>query len=364
MDFHACPIVKGLIPDVGGMVMMGSPTVMINSMMACRVMDMVVEIPGGPNPIAMGATNVFIGDSGGGGGGAGAGMSKAVSMPTLASMPAAAAAQAASLKYAADFGYPFCEKCQHVTDGMSSRSTVEEAAKSAAQTPATPLASPVSDSLDHQIDFNFKTESGDPIDDKSGFKLIHPGGRVEDGKLANGSFKRSGVRQGSYRMKFKYIDHCAWESKTALGEPKIAMNVVTSGMDDGTEVVFNVFQRFHSQTAPRATFKAKLHANKATAHFEYRQNVGESPGGEFIFEVNIGRKIALSDVLKITRYSISQMKGVQQRLKELGYDPGPIDGICGPRTKEAVEDFQTDNPELVVDGIPGPLTKRELNNTW
>src|SRR5215813_15145394 len=64
MDFHACPIVKGLIPDVGGMIMLGSPTVLINSMMACRVMDMVVEIPGGPNPVAMGATNVCIGDVG------------------------------------------------------------------------------------------------------------------------------------------------------------------------------------------------------------------------------------------------------------------------------------------------------------
>src|SRR5262245_33875254 len=62
MDFHACPIVKGVVPDVGGMVMMGSLGVLVNSMMACRVMDMVVEIPGGPNPIAMGATNVFIGD--------------------------------------------------------------------------------------------------------------------------------------------------------------------------------------------------------------------------------------------------------------------------------------------------------------
>jgi hypothetical protein len=64
MDFHACPIVKGLVPDVGGMVLMGSPTVLINSMMACRATDMVVEIPGGPNPIVMGASNVFIGDSG------------------------------------------------------------------------------------------------------------------------------------------------------------------------------------------------------------------------------------------------------------------------------------------------------------
>jgi len=64
LDFHACPIVKGLVPDVGGMVLMGSPTVLINSMMACRTLDMVLEIPGGPNPIVLGATNVFIGDAG------------------------------------------------------------------------------------------------------------------------------------------------------------------------------------------------------------------------------------------------------------------------------------------------------------
>ncbi len=61
MDFHACPIVKVLVPDVGGVVLVGSPTVLINFMMACRVMDQVVEIPGGPNPIAMGCPTVFIG---------------------------------------------------------------------------------------------------------------------------------------------------------------------------------------------------------------------------------------------------------------------------------------------------------------
>ncbi len=71
-DFHMCPIVKGLIPDVGGMALVGSPTVLINNMMACRVGDMIVEIPGGPNPIAMGCPTVHIGSAGGGGGGGGA----------------------------------------------------------------------------------------------------------------------------------------------------------------------------------------------------------------------------------------------------------------------------------------------------
>src|SRR5262249_20327335 len=118
MDFHACPIVKGMVPDVGGMVMVGSPTVLINSMMACRVMDMVVEIPGGPNPIAMGATNVCIGDAG-----AVAPVAPGVAAQRLAAwlaaMPAAAAAQAQTLIEAAKAGVPFCEKCQHVTDGQT-----------------------------------------------------------------------------------------------------------------------------------------------------------------------------------------------------------------------------------------------------
>jgi uncharacterized Zn-binding protein involved in type VI secretion len=61
IDFYACPIVKGVIPDVGGMVMISSPTVFIDFMMACRVMDQVVEVPGGPNPIAMGCHTVIIG---------------------------------------------------------------------------------------------------------------------------------------------------------------------------------------------------------------------------------------------------------------------------------------------------------------
>src|SRR5215510_13742976 len=119
MDFHACPIVKGLIPDVGGMIMLGSPTVLINSMMACRVMDMVVEIPGGPNPVAMGATNVCIGDAGVVAPATPGVPVIAVPKPSLASMPEAATAQARTLIEAAQAGVLFCEKCQHITDGLT-----------------------------------------------------------------------------------------------------------------------------------------------------------------------------------------------------------------------------------------------------
>jgi hypothetical protein len=142
MDFHACPIVKGMVPDVGGMVMVGSPTVLINSMMACRVMDMVVEIPGGPNPIAMGATNVCIGDAGAVAPVAPGAAAQRLAA-SLAAMPDAATAQAQTLIEAAKAGVPFCEKCQHVTDGQT-QSTAADPTE-ADPTRANPAAAPTAD---------------------------------------------------------------------------------------------------------------------------------------------------------------------------------------------------------------------------
>jgi len=68
MDQHACPAVSISGADGVGMVMIGSPTVFINNMFACRAMDIVMEIPGlamGPvNPIIMGCPTVMIGEVG------------------------------------------------------------------------------------------------------------------------------------------------------------------------------------------------------------------------------------------------------------------------------------------------------------
>jgi uncharacterized Zn-binding protein involved in type VI secretion len=55
-----CPLVDGLKPHVGGVVAVGSITVMIGGMPAARQGDMVVEA-GAPNAIALGAPTVLIG---------------------------------------------------------------------------------------------------------------------------------------------------------------------------------------------------------------------------------------------------------------------------------------------------------------
>jgi hypothetical protein len=57
------------------------------------------------------------------------------------------------------------------------------------------------------------------------------------------------------------------------------------------------------------------------------------------------------------------VSGVQARLKNLGYDPGPVDGILGPRTRAAVRSFQEDYG-LTVDGICGPQTRSKLKEIY
>jgi uncharacterized Zn-binding protein involved in type VI secretion len=59
-DIHVCPLANGPQPHVGGPVAVGSVTVLIGGLPAARVGDVIVE-PGGPNPIAAGASTVLIG---------------------------------------------------------------------------------------------------------------------------------------------------------------------------------------------------------------------------------------------------------------------------------------------------------------
>jgi uncharacterized Zn-binding protein involved in type VI secretion len=68
VDQHTCPAISVTGADGVGTVIMGSPTVFINNMMACRMGDIVAEKPGlalGPaNPIVIGCPTVIIGEVG------------------------------------------------------------------------------------------------------------------------------------------------------------------------------------------------------------------------------------------------------------------------------------------------------------
>ena len=49
------------------------------------------------------------------------------------------------------------------------------------------------------------------------------------------------------------------------------------------------------------------------------------------------------------------VRDLQEALKALGYDPGPIDGVFGAKTETAVKKFQQTR-EIPVDGVVGRVT--------
>lgn len=55
----------------------------------------------------------------------------------------------------------------------------------------------------------------------------------------------------------------------------------------------------------------------------------------------------------------TEVKNIQTRLKNWGYDVGTVDGIYGAKTEAAVKKFQKNNG-LTADGIAGPATLAKI----
>ena len=212
----------------------------------------------------------------------------------------------------------------------------------------------------HSIEFRFETVSGHKISDSHPYFLTHPDGSIETGQLSNGKFRRENVDEGSYQLQFQYIDDLSWDTEEAEGEPAITMTANTVRFPDGTPVKFAVYRHAPSTEAPLNEVTGNVVSDQATAKFQYRQSLQENPGGVFVFVATIGNKRALSSQLTIRPYQEESIGWIQQRLKALGHDPGPIDGVSGARTAAALRDFQSTIPELVESGEPDPDTLIEL----
>lgn len=70
--------------------------------------------------------------------------------------------------------------------------------------------------------------------------------------------------------------------------------------------------------------------------------------------VDLGAAVSAAKAGRMREY-----KRVQQALAERGYDPGPVDGELGPKTKAAIADFQRAN-WLEATGFPDPRTRELL----
>jgi hypothetical protein len=70
-------------------------------------------------------------------------------------------------------------------------------------------------------------------------------------------------------------------------------------------------------------------------------------------ELQLGELNPIRDLVR------NDASGMQQRLRNLGYDCGPIDGVCGPRTRAAIRIFQSEH-DLQIDGTPARITLDKL----
>ncbi len=57
---------------------------------------------------------------------------------------------------------------------------------------------------------------------------------------------------------------------------------------------------------------------------------------------------------------VSRVTGVQQRLARLGFDPGPVDGMVGPRTRAALRAFQETQDDIADTGRLDDATRLRL----
>src|SRR3954452_22610999 len=64
-------------------------------------------------------------------------------------------------------------------------------------------------------------------------------------------------------------------------------------------------------------------------------------------------------VLPVAAQSSATVRDAQQALKDKGFDPGPVDGLNGPKTRQAVKEFQT-KQSITADGKLGPKTLDSL----
>jgi peptidoglycan hydrolase-like protein with peptidoglycan-binding domain len=67
----------------------------------------------------------------------------------------------------------------------------------------------------------------------------------------------------------------------------------------------------------------------------------------------------VKDTMGADGRSSADVRAAQQALQDKGFDPGPIDGVMGPRTTAAIEDFQ-ERESLTVTGTLDADTQSRL----
>jgi hypothetical protein len=76
-------------------------------------------------------------------------------------------------------------------------------------------------------------------------------------------------------------------------------------------------------------------------------------------QINVGKPIWKSSSGERSTSAGNSVRSIQSDLARLGYDPGPADGVAGPKTRTAIRQYQQNNG-LGVDGTPSPSLSEHI----
>jgi hypothetical protein len=183
----------------------------------------------------------------------------------------------------------------------------------------------------------------------------------------------------SKKMFFAFIPKGGTDGKLIISKAKIKPNVIADAKkeigganavtgkctwEDGATVVFHVAKA--APPAMAATLKKVAKRDAGLAIDPEFQVAGDADAEEpetgaapTAATPAPGATPPAAAAPGATPPAAAGLAGVQKALQTLGYDPGKIDGVMGPKTQAAIKKFQQAN-NLAVDGIAGPNTQAAL----
>jgi hypothetical protein len=225
--------------------------------------------------------------------------------------------------------------------------------------PPPPLQKDPTDSPDMSL--TLKTSTGELADDSYGADVLQAGGADPAATKFSQSKLQIKKPQGPAVVMFRELRLAFWSIPKALSGDDVDMAVLTTGFPDGTSGRFEVRTAGTNEADPPLTkVDFSISENRARTTWKYEQPVGSPATVIVTFLAIIDDKWALSEPLYLRPYPLSDVRGVKQLLRALGYDAGPIDESEGGPLEDALRKFQTDHVPLEQTGKLDDRTRATL----
>lgn len=204
------------------------------------------------------------------------------------------------------------------------------------------------------------TETGEATDGQNPVDVLVPGRRETPMKLQKGVFKERVDRPGATVVSFREIRQAFWARSRAHPGDELELGVLTVGFPDGTAGRLEIRSAHAAEgTRPLGQVAVTIKSGIGRGKWKLEQSLGAPATMDLRFVASVESSLAWSSALAVRPFPLADVRGVKQRLRQLGYDAGPPDASGGPLTG-ALSQFQADHPPLEKTGKLDARTRAVL----